>query len=49
MASENVVHAKFKWQSNNSPNAIALRCDKHKLTYRQLDQYTNALAAQLIN
>ncbi|MFV8987934.1 amino acid adenylation domain-containing protein [Serratia fonticola] len=49
MVSENIVHAKFMQQSNNSPNSIALRCDKHKLTYRQLDHYTNALAAQLIS
>ncbi|MEX3242520.1 amino acid adenylation domain-containing protein [Serratia quinivorans] len=49
MESESVLHAKFKRQSNDSPNSIALRSDENTLTYKQLDQYTDALAEQLIS
>lgn len=49
MASEKILHAKFKQQSNSTPNLVALRCEKNVLTYKQLDQYTDALAGELIS
>ncbi|EQA4238287.1 non-ribosomal peptide synthetase [Serratia marcescens] len=49
MVSEDIIHARFKWQSNATPDLVALRCDNNALTYQKLDQYTDALAERLIS
>lgn len=49
MVSEEIIHANFKWQSNTTPDLVALRCENNTLTYQKLDQYTDALAEQLIS
>lgn len=49
MSSERVLHAAFERQRHKTPERIALRCDKERLTYRQLDQRANALAVDLLN
>lgn len=34
MVSEDIIHARFKWQSNATPDLVALRCDNNALTYQ---------------
>ena len=46
-AFDQCVHQLFEQQAGRTPNAIAVRFKNNSLTYRQLDQRSNAVAEQL--
>jgi amino acid adenylation domain-containing protein len=42
--SKNCVHELFEAQAERTPNAIAIQCEKHRLTYAQLNVRANQVA-----
>ncbi|WP_108649569.1 amino acid adenylation domain-containing protein [Dongshaea marina] len=49
MASKKLIHDYFSNQANRTPDSIAIKSDKGHLTYRQLENRSNALAGYLIH
>ena len=42
--SQNCVHELFEAQADRTPDAIAIQCEKHSLTYAQLNGHANQVA-----
>jgi hypothetical protein len=42
-----VLHQYFEWTCDRTPQATAVECGAHRLTYRELDRRANAMAGLL--